>query len=158
MRIQKKIAEKPLDAETLNTLFATMSTHFGKRFVDMWNWVDVMAVRADWANALGDMDDEQLQRGFNAMQKLEWPPSLPEFMSLCGPKRHAPSAQMPDRVKPNPEIAKKLDEAINGSIKKSDDVKVDHKAWARKILANPSAYSAYSIKCARQALCNAEAA
>lgn len=69
----------------IDGLFEEMLFTFGKRFSDMWQNCDPDAMKNHWESRLSGLTNDELKRGYAAMQKLEWPPSLPEFMNLCRP-------------------------------------------------------------------------
>ncbi len=65
-----------------------MSYAYGKHFADMWaglNPRQVEEMKAYWALKLGALTDEELLRGYGALDTRPWPPTLPEFIALCRP-------------------------------------------------------------------------
>jgi len=83
----------------IEKLFDRMISHYGNKFLDMWRDIDLQGVKATWAHELGKLSRDEIARGANALSGQEWPPTLPQFISLC-------------RVKINPLSA--YYEAING--------------------------------------------
>jgi len=89
----------PLPMAWIEKLFDRMISHYGNKFLDMWRDIDLQGVKATWAHELGKLSRDEIARGANALSGQEWPPTLPQFISLC-------------RVKINPLSA--YYEAING--------------------------------------------
>ncbi len=73
-------------------VFGVLASFYGARFADMWRGVDSGAVKAQWALALSDVSDEELQSGLAACRGRVWPPTLPEFLALCRPEPDAARA------------------------------------------------------------------
>lgn len=51
----------------------------------MWAGQDPNVVKEVWAEELAGFNRDELARGFEAAKKSKFPPTLPEFMSLCRP-------------------------------------------------------------------------
>ncbi|MQA39017.1 hypothetical protein [Rugamonas aquatica] len=62
-----------------------MLLDYGKKFTDMWGSADMDVMITHWSRELGAYSDVELQRGWQAMERMNWPPSLPEFKALCRP-------------------------------------------------------------------------
>ena len=73
-------------------VFGVLASFYGARFADMWRGVDPGAVKAQWAQALSDVPDEALRTGLASCRGRAWPPTLPEFLSLCRPEPDAERA------------------------------------------------------------------
>jgi hypothetical protein len=66
-------------------LFERILLTYGKKFADQWGMVSLDKMKRHWASELGQMADKELIRGVDALEGLDWPPSLPEFKRLCRP-------------------------------------------------------------------------
>lgn len=69
----------------IESLFERMEMSYGAKFTNSWGGVDPHKMRLFWAKELGCLTPEQLKTGVEAMKRSEWPPTLPEFVSLCNP-------------------------------------------------------------------------
>ena len=58
---------------------------YGKKFIDQWQGVDTDKLVAHWARELSDFTGPEIRKGLDAMDVLDWPPSLPQFKKLCRP-------------------------------------------------------------------------
>jgi len=96
---QLSTSTDPLPMAWIEKLFDRMISHYGNKFLDMWRDIDLQGVKATWAHELGKLSRDEIAHGANALSGQEWPPTLPQFISLC-------------RVKINPLSA--YYEAING--------------------------------------------
>jgi len=58
---------------------------YGSKFSDMWAGVDPTAVRISWARKLGGFISrpECIRSALDDCDGKPWPPTLPEFLSLC---------------------------------------------------------------------------
>lgn len=74
-----------LPASWIDALFTKLSAFYGKHFADMWAGQDMLMVKAVWSDELDGLTREQLKHGFEACRRLKFPPTLPEFISLCQP-------------------------------------------------------------------------
>lgn len=88
---------EPLPKEWIERIFDRMLHSFGKKFVSQWEATfdaiesaeigDGFArLKSLWAQELAGLTVQELQRGVAALQRLDWPPTLPEFMRLCRPR------------------------------------------------------------------------
>ena len=75
----------PLPESWVEELFKKMLLDYGKKFTDMWGAADMDQMITHWSIELAAFNDAELRRGWFAMERLTWPPSLPEFKSLCRP-------------------------------------------------------------------------
>jgi hypothetical protein len=76
----------PVPVTWVESLFKRMSALYGNKFVDMWKGTDIQAVKELWAEEMGKLTREDLKRGYDGLMKRDWPPSLPEFVSMCRPE------------------------------------------------------------------------
>jgi hypothetical protein len=82
---QPGTAVAPLPESWVEQLFQKMLLDYGKKFTDMWGSADMDVMITHWSRELGAFSDSELQRGWQAMERMTWPPSLPEFKALCRP-------------------------------------------------------------------------
>ncbi len=77
---------RSLPIKWIESLFERMLFEYGKKFSDQWGGSDPEALKAHWAKRLGDLNGEELKRGYGKLEGREWPPTLPEFRNLCRPQ------------------------------------------------------------------------
>ena len=70
----------------VEALFSEFEALYGSRFADMWRHTDVSHVKAMWAKALAGLTAAEIRTGLAGCGSRHWPPSLPEFVSLCRPE------------------------------------------------------------------------
>lgn len=62
-----------------------MKMLFGNLFAKQWENVEYADMIAFWERKLAGFSREELGRGYKALAKQKYPPTLPEFMALCRP-------------------------------------------------------------------------
>lgn len=148
-----------LSAKAVDRIFDRMAATYGLSWDRSLGSAPVADVKTIWAHELsGFADKDRLPHIAWALENLpETPPNAIKFRNLCRlapelevPKLPAPKAD-PERVKA--EVAKLIDAA---GIKRGPQAeKADHKAWARRILAEKTAginVSAIRLRFANEAL------
>ena len=58
---------------------------YGNRFANMWDSMPAESLRRTWAEGMAGVTAAQISAGLVACKRREWPPTLPEFLSLCCP-------------------------------------------------------------------------
>lgn len=76
---------KPASLDNVEALFAKFSAMYGTRFAQMWKGTDLSVVKTTWADALSGLTVREVRTGLDACKIRPWPPTLPEFLSLCRP-------------------------------------------------------------------------
>jgi len=72
------------DIETRGAwLFRHLLTLYGSRFLAMWRGVDTDDLKRAWSLRLHGLSPESLRAGLRALDGLQHPPTLPEFLGLC---------------------------------------------------------------------------
>lgn len=66
-------------------LFANWTMMYGNRMDKMWNGMDKGQVIMFWHLKLEGLTREEFTRGVKASERLEYPPTLPQFLNLCRP-------------------------------------------------------------------------
>ncbi len=80
-----------LPEEWIERLFARFEAMYGARFADAWKGCDLRNVKFVWAETLGSLSRDELSAGVAGCMTREWPPTLPEFVTLCRqPDQNAP--------------------------------------------------------------------
>lgn len=95
----------------VDRLFQKLHAMYGRQWTDMWAGAPLDAVKAEWARTLTGVEPEAMRLALDAMLTAgkAFPPSLPEFVSLCRQFRKAGAphlsladktrVQMPEHVK-----------------------------------------------------------
>lgn len=65
---------------------------FGEKFQKQWNGISTDELVGFWASELKGYSEQELARGTEALRKLSYPPTLPEFLKLCRPPIDASKA------------------------------------------------------------------
>lgn len=86
---QLSTSTEPLKMAWIEKLFDRMISLYGNKFLDMWRDIDLQGVKETWAQELGKLSRDEIARGANALSQQEWPPTLPQFISLCKVKINA---------------------------------------------------------------------
>ena len=74
----------PLQA-WVEKLLAYMLLCYGKRFTDQWAMTDSDELVNAWVDGLAGLSNDDLKRGKDSLRTRVWPPTLPEFVTLCQP-------------------------------------------------------------------------
>ena len=76
----------------VEVLFAKMAAIYGVKFADQWAGIDLVAIKATWAEALAELDGSEIAAGLRQLVRngSPFPPTLPEFYALCRPKIDVP--------------------------------------------------------------------
>lgn len=77
--------ENAVPESWIDSLFARMSAMYGAKFADLWRGTDLAVVRRLWGVELASVSRDELKAGVDALTKRPFPPTLPEFLSLCRP-------------------------------------------------------------------------
>lgn len=126
-----------LPTEAIDRLFQRLGATYGRAWTAQWDGVPINDVKAAWAHELAGYE-KNLKTIAWALENLpERCPNVIEFRNLCrlAPVKEAPqlSHQKADPERVKAELAKlaPLRDALKAN---PDRVKVDHKAWAKRIL------------------------
>jgi hypothetical protein len=84
----------------IDRLFLTLLAMYGSHWLDLWIGCDVDAVKAQWAAALHGVGPDAIRLALDALvtKGKPFPPTMPEFVSLCRQfrKHGAPQLQIVD--------------------------------------------------------------
>jgi len=76
---------KVLPMPWVERIFKLMTMFHGNRFVDQFDGMNLIEVKAFWSAQLADFTPDEIKRGLYEAERSKWPPSLAEFMSMCRP-------------------------------------------------------------------------
>lgn len=66
-------------------LLDRLAAMYGQKFTDQWRGVDPTYLKSVWSEELASFSVDEIKRGLSACRTRPWPPTLPEFLSLCRP-------------------------------------------------------------------------
>lgn len=136
----------------VESLLNRMSAIYGTKFVAQWERTNPAEMRDMWAEALGPFDGERIKWALlQLVANNPFPPTLPEFVMLCrqAPRKESPA--LPAPVVPV-DVARSRAAELEAASQKIAAKPKNFRKWAEEILANPKAYPAYSVKCAKEAI------
>jgi hypothetical protein len=122
----------------IDRIFEKMTVTYGASFLNRWRDMEAEAmndVKSDWMHELSAFRAAPHAIAFALENLPERAPNVIEFKNLC---RQAPSIEAPQLPAPkaNPEVVAQV---IAGLQKTQGLPKVDHKAWAQRILDDVAA-------------------
>lgn len=88
----KALRREEVSFAGVEALFSEFEALYGSRFADMWRHTDVAYVKSLWAKALAGLTRREIRTGLAGCGNRPWPPSLPEFLTLCRPEADAEKA------------------------------------------------------------------
>ena len=135
--------------EAIDRLFKRLAATYGARWDASLGQAPIADVKTVWGHELSAFANS-LHRIAWALENLpERCPNAIEFRNLC---RQAPSSEAPALPLPkaNPEIAAKVIDGLKASNTKTG--RMDPRAWAKAILANPKGRTPTVIKMAKSAV------
>ena len=137
----------------IDRLFDRLAAIYGKHWIDLWADVPMADVKDAWAEGLRGCDGDQIKAGLNhAMLNLKFPPTLPEFVTLCHAFRKAvePVPQLAGPPASADQVARVT--ALAGTVGKP---KEDSRKWARRIMERQKSGDypyVYGLQCAKEAI------
>lgn len=69
----------------IEKIFLKMESRYGSLWADRYGALPRNQVKSDWAEDLAGFTGEELRKGLEACKTLKFPPTLPEFLTLCRP-------------------------------------------------------------------------
>jgi hypothetical protein len=136
-------------------IFHKLTVAYGTEFLNRWKGIPITDVKSDWADCLSGYQQNPKAIAF-ALENLpdSKPPTAQEFRELC---RRTPASVAPKLPEPKADPAR-----VAAELAKLAPVRqaahaggVDHKAWARRILARHEAgqkINPTSLRLANEAL------
>lgn len=88
-----KSTSKPMQRiEVIERLFLRLTAFYGNKFREGFAAVELDDMQQVWAEELAPYSLDEINRGVNGCRSLKWPPTLPEFLTLCRPPLDPESA------------------------------------------------------------------
>lgn len=69
----------------IDRMFQRFAGMYGKHWLDMWVGIDLAGVKQVWSEELAGLSPQEIAAGMEACKTRTFPPTLPEFRSLCRP-------------------------------------------------------------------------
>lgn len=73
----------PIPEAWIEKLFHKMLLEYGKKFTDQWGMVDTGEMIKHWSRELAGYSGDEVRKGVEALSSRAWPPTLPEFKTMC---------------------------------------------------------------------------
>lgn len=127
-----------LPIKAIDRLFERLGATYGSAWTRQWADIPISDAKSAWAHELAGFDG-QLEALAWALENLpEKCPNLIEFRNLS---RRAPAPEMPKLPEPkaDPERLRKELARLSEIKMKTLSAKLDHKEWARRIIARHDA-------------------
>lgn len=77
------------DEEQMQDFMKFMHCTYGQKFRDQWRGSTPNELKGVWGTALHGYSVIEVKRGMQECLRRPWPPTLPEFLSLCRPPLNA---------------------------------------------------------------------
>lgn len=74
-----------LPSAWIDRIFEKLLTRYGAKFSEQWRGLDPDRLKNAWAEDLFGFTGDEIKRGLDACRFKVWPPTLPEFMTMCRP-------------------------------------------------------------------------
>lgn len=133
----------PDDAKEFSTLMDVTWQSLGRNYVDK-------PTKQYWFGKLQKYPLGSVANSFdNWLTSSKELPTINDIVKGCAPKDDFVKALPHKR---DPEVSKEGLDKIAKVIQDNIQPKIDYKAWAKRILANPKYFPDYSVKCAKEAL------
>jgi len=145
-----------LPIEWVDRIFEKLTIVYGRDFMDRWRGLSIADVKTDWAHELAGFErwPEAIKFALQSMPP-DKPPTVLQFREIC---RKAPAKVLPQLPEPKAD-PDRLNKAIADlSVTKANfkaESTVDHKAWAKRIMARYHAgerINPTTLRFAREAL------
>lgn len=139
----------------VDKIFSKLTLVYGRDFIGRWEGLELADVKTDWAHELAGFDNFPEGIAF-ALQNLPAgkPPTVLEFRAMAY-KAPKPALKQIEAPKADPaRVAEELRKAV-AAVKKPAHNGIDHKAWAKSIVARDAAggkVRPISLRFAREAL------
>ena len=145
-----------LPSEWIDRIFMRLHGRFGNNFGDKFksgqkdsygNDLGVLNAKQVWAEELAGITPDRIKNAL--LHNYDYAPSCDQFKAQC--KTSAPV--VPDyKALPKPALSDEKINELHDKLSAFTSGKRDMKAWAKKIIANPSAYPDISYRYAKEAL------
>lgn len=122
----------------IDKIFHKLTVAYGNEFLNRWKGIDINDVKSDWSDCLSGYQQSPGAIAF-ALENLpdSKAPTAQEFRALC---RRAPASSAPQLPEPKADPARVAAELAKlAPVRQAGGSQVDHKAWAKTIIASNDA-------------------
>lgn len=81
----QELSTSRLPDSWIERLLDRLAAMYGQKFTDQWRGVDPTYLKTVWGEELASYSADEIKRGLSACRTRPWPPTLPEFLTLCRP-------------------------------------------------------------------------
>ena len=151
---------KQLPIEWIDRIFIRLHGRFGNNFVDKFktgqsdangNDIGVLNAKQVWSEELANMSVERIKNAL--LHSYDYAPSCDQFKNQC----KISASVLPEyKALPKPVLSDEQINEIKDKLAAFTSNKRNMKAWAHKIMDNPSLYPDISFRYAKEALNNDE--
>lgn len=129
MSAPSMVRQSALPDAWIDRLFDRLEAAYGSKWLNMWGNTSLLNVKSLWAEKLAGFagNPKALAYALDCLDEHPFPPTLPEFLSLC---RKAPKPEMAALPAPEANPAKAAEFA--SSVKSVTEKKKDTISWARR--------------------------
>lgn len=147
---------KQLPSEWIDRIFMRLHGRFGNNFLDKFksgqkdsygNDIGVLNAKQVWAEELGGVSADRIKNAL--LHNYEYAPSCDQFKAQC---KTTPAVAPDYKALPKPAMSDEKITELKDNLSAFTSNKRDYRAWAHKIIANPSAYPDISLRYAKEAL------
>lgn len=93
---------RALPSAWIDRLFQRLGAYYGSRLAQLYVGQDMAEVRQAWAEGLAGLTGEELAQGLRGCLRKPWPPTMPEFRTLCLPDPEVIFQQAQSNPRGNP--------------------------------------------------------
>jgi hypothetical protein len=138
-----------LPGRPIDKLFAVLLTMYGRHWLDLWTDSPMNRVKETWQAGLVGISDEAIRSAIDYLNKNnKFPPTLPEFITICRQFRPEDRVKLP----PPREAHGEIPASISAVLAKRPVGAKRGPDWAHRIMADPASYPHISVAYAREAL------
>ena len=147
-----------LPSEWIERIFLRLHGRFGNNFLEKFklgqfdaegNDLGILNAKQVWSEELSGMSAERIKHALH--HNYDYAPSCDQFKAQCKIPAHNPEHQ-DYKALPKPKLSEEKINEIHDKLSAFTSKKRDMKAWAHKIIANPSSYPEISYRYAKEAL------
>lgn len=149
--------------EWIRRIMLRLHAIYGNRAKQMWGDIAEQELLNTWREYLGGFTGDDIRRAIDTCARAytEFPPTLPQFVSMCRDARNARAQSAIRIAPPTPLCDMALAQAAELAARMSANRKqVDCRSWARKIIDESkrgAQYPIISIQYANEALSDSDA-
>lgn len=141
----------------VDKIFLKLTLVYGRDFIGRWEGLEISDVKTDWGHELSGFEDwpEAIAHALATLPPGK-PPTVLEFRDLARKAPRKTLVALPSQPADPANVAAELAKLASLTVRKqAADSRVDHKAWARRLIARHEAgevLKPIQLRFAREAL------